>query len=148
MMSLTTLDLNDILFDKPVTKRFFLGTYPACMVPETNKTFYTFITNTHNHDEPGQHWNAWVVNKDNVFFFDSFGRSPKSLNYEEIIKRYKKIIYTSKCIQGVDSKACGYFCIHYLYILSLKLPLDFFLSEYSENLLKNGYVVQSIINSI
>ncbi len=126
---MNTLDLNNILLANPVTKRFFLGTYPACITPETNKKFYTFITNTDTHDESGEHWNAWVVNNDSVTFFDSYGRSPHLLNYYDVVKKFNHVKYTTKCLQDVNSQTCGLFCIHFLYTMSLKLLVDSFLAN-------------------
>ena len=145
---MNTLDLNNILYDNPVTKRFFLGTYPACIVPETNRKFYTFITNTDNHTKSGEHWNAWVVDNDNVTFFDSYGRNPYLLNYHSVLNNFRQIRYTSECIQDFSSQACGLFCIHFLYNMTLKLPISEFFCDYTNNLHYNDRVVLSIVDSI
>ena len=101
---MNTLDLNKTLRGNPVTKRFFLGTFPACITPETNKKFYTFITNTENHDESGEHWNAWVVDNDNTMFFDSYGQSPHMLNYHDIVKKFNQVKYTTNRLQDFGSR--------------------------------------------
>ena len=126
---MNTLDLNSILLSNPVTKRFFLGTYPACITPKTNKKFYTFITNTDDHDESGEHWNAWVVNNNNAMFFDSYGRNPRLLNYHDVVTNFNQVKFTTKCLQDFNSQSCGLFCIHFLYIMSLKLPVNVFNSD-------------------
>ncbi len=145
---MNTQEVNTRLFQNPVTRRHFLGTYPSCMIPETSKKFYTFITNTQNHDESGEHWNGWVVDRSNVTFFDSFGRSPHSLGYNDIVKNFRQVRYTTKCVQDFKSQTCGLFCIHFLYVMSLKLPIDLFFSEYSIDLKNNDYVVSTIVESM
>ena len=144
---MNTLDLNNILLNNPVTKSFFLGTYPACITPQTNKKFYTFITNTDNHTEFGEHWNCWIVDNGNVTFFDSYGRNPLILNYDNIVKNFRNVRYTSKCIQDYHSRTCGLFCIHFLYIMTLKLPIEEFFCDYSNNLIDNDNAVLSIVDS-
>ena len=68
MSALSTIDLNQILQRNPITKKVYLGTYPACEIPKSRKKRYCFITNTDQHDEPGTHWTAWMVEGDNVEF--------------------------------------------------------------------------------
>ncbi len=145
---MNTLDLNDALFNNTVTKRFFLGTYPACIIPETNKKFYTFITNTENHNESGEHWNAWVVDNGDVTFFDSYGRSPQTLNYHSVLNKFRRVRYTSECVQDFDSRTCGLFCIHFIYVMTLKLPINEFFRDYTSNLVYNDSIVLSIIDSL
>ena len=37
MKSLTTLELDELLKNNAVTKKYFLGTFPACMSPLTTR---------------------------------------------------------------------------------------------------------------
>ena len=77
MKSLTTLELDELLKNNAVTKKYFLGTFPACMSPLTTRKKYSFLTNTDEHNKGGIHWYAWMVDGDEITFFDSFGRHPK-----------------------------------------------------------------------
>ena len=77
MKALTTLKLNNILTNIPVTKKTFIGTFPGCILPSTNAKQYSFITNTDLHNQSGEHWNAWMVKGKHIIFFDSFGRDPR-----------------------------------------------------------------------
>ena len=77
MKSLTTLELDELLKNNAVTKKYFLGTFPACMSPLTTRKKYSFFTNTDEHNKGGIHWCAWMVDGDEITFFDSFGRHPK-----------------------------------------------------------------------
>ena len=49
MKELTTNDINQILSSIPITRNTFVGTFPACTIPVTDKKFYTFVTNTKHH---------------------------------------------------------------------------------------------------
>ena len=81
MSALSNIDLDRILKRDHVTKKGYLGAYPACEIPISKKTRYFFITNTDRHDKPGKHWTAWMVEGDKVEFFDSFGRSPNNKQF-------------------------------------------------------------------
>ena len=152
MEPLSTLELNRILTENTVTKKYFIGTYPACITPISEKKKYAFITNVDEHDLPGQHWNAWFVEGEKISFHDSFGRDWKDptlpKHYKDIARPFEQITYSTKRLQGWDSIACGYFCIHFLYVKSLNLDYDDFLNEYSRDFAKNDDIVHEFYNSI
>ena len=145
---LTTTQLDNILFNTSVTSKKYIGAYPSCFVPTSSKPFYSFISNTEEHNENGEHWCAWVVRDDTINFFDSFGRPPncKTLpkHYEDITRNFKYIKYTNFRVQGWGSKACGYFCIHFIYVLSLGLDYKDFVNNYSKNFEMNDEKVNKL----
>ena len=110
MKALTTTELNHKLLSNAVTRRYFVGTYPACITPITNKTIYSFITNVDEHDEVGQHWNGWFVRDSKLLFFDSFGREYDDetlpLHYLNIVEQYDSVECSTKRVQGWESVAC------------------------------------------
>ena len=151
MKPLTTLQINKILKNNPSTKNF-IGTFPACIIPKTNKKNYSFIINTHDHFNSGEHWVAFVVRNKKTYFFDSFGRNPFHYHFPKyfttICKKFSTIHYNSKQIQGFDKVSCGYFCIHFIYFMSYNLNYSDFLKEYSKNFEKNDKIVYSIVKSL
>ena len=151
-MSLKTEELNAILETNNVTKKYFLGTYPACMYPSTNKNVYSFITNTDNHDLQGTHWTAWFVRNDTISFFDSFGRSFSHPDfpdyYKKIVKQFKEVEYSTVQIQSSDSWTCGYFSMNFIYSKSLGVEYKDFINVFSNILHVNDYIVLNFINSI
>ena len=152
MKGLSTGELDAFLHRNSSTKRFYLGTYPACVNPISSKEFYFFITNTENHRQSGEHWNAWIVENKKLVFFDSFGRDPTHWSfpsfYSEILDDFKEVYFSNVQVQAISSVMCGYFCIHYLYLISHGLDFNDFLVEYSENLEKNDEIVYSIVASL
>ena len=150
MTGLNTWELNMMLQGNTMTRRMFLGTYPACMNPKTKRTFYTFITNSEEHDKAGEHWNAWVVNGQTVTFFDSFSRDPSHKHfpehYTELIQKFDHVNFVSKRVQSTKSTYCGLFCMHFIYIMSLGLDVTSFLEDYSSNYHKNDNVVAKIVS--
>ena len=149
---LTTTQLDDILLNTSVTSKSYIGTYPSCFSPTSTRPYYTFISNTEEHDENGEHWCAWVVKDDTVCFFDSFGRSPNDETlpkyFKDIVKKFKIVRYTNYRVQDWSSKACGYFCIHFIYVFSLGLDYKDFLNDYSRDFEKNDSVALNFVSSI
>ena len=152
MKSLTTKQLNKILKDNNVTNRYFLGTLPACNYPISKNAIYSFITNTDEHNRPGEHWNSWFVRDNKIIFFDSFGRSPHDQafprHYRDLIKKFNEVEYSRTQIQGLNGTTCGLFCVHCIYILSLGLDLNSFINDYYTDFKRNDIVVNDIVNSI
>jgi hypothetical protein len=152
MTGLSTYDLNRVLHGNVVTKRTFLGTFPACITPRTRKTFYSFITNSEEHSEAGEHWNAWIIDGRTITFFDSFARNPTNSqfpeHYRDLIKKFDLVRYVSKRVQSFKSVFCGHFCIHFVYIMSLGLKVESFLEDYSDNYDKNDDIVLSIVSQL
>ena len=149
MKALTTKNLDEILKNNPVTKRFYLGTYPSCISPITFKKKYSFITNTDSHELGGKHWCAWMVDGKNITFFDSFGRHPTdpAFPYKDIIKGFN-VKYNKTRLQDFSSSTCGHYCIQFLYILSLGLDLDFMLKDYDSNFRNNDIVVYNSVKNL
>ena len=152
MRSLTTKKLNVILKNNSVTKRYFLGTFPACLYPNSDYNVYSFITNTDEHDRPGEHWNGWFVKDNKIIFFDSFGRAPDNPSfpqyYHNIIEKFDEVEFTRSRIQGWTSNTCGYFCTHFIYVLSLGLNIGNFIDEYFNVFEINDIVVYDFVKSI
>ena len=152
MRSLTTKKLDMILKRNNVTKRHFIGAFPACMYPDVNRNVYSFITNTDEHDERGEHWNSWFVRNDKITFFDSFGRPPDDpslpQHYRDIIQKFKVIEFSRRQLQGWTSNTCGYFCIHFIYVLSFGLSFENYMMEYFDDFDLNDDLVYEFVNSI
>ena len=152
MKLLTTNRLNKILKVNNVTSRYFLGTFPACNYPISKKDVYSFITNTDEHNQPGEHWNSWFVRGSKIIFFDSFGRPPHHQafpqHYRDLIKNFNTVEYSLTQIQGLDAATCGLYCVHCIYVLSLGLDLNNFINDYYNDFKRNDKVVYDIVNSI
>ena len=152
MKALTTVELNNILMKNPVTKKSFIGTFPGCVIPSIKSRRYSFITNTELHHEHGEHWNAWVVDGDRILFFDSFGRDPRDSSfpeiYKDILNQFEIFKYTKTQIQNFATFTCGYYCIHFLYVLSLGLDFEFFRKEYTNDFQRNDIAVIEFVNDL
>ena len=151
MKPLSALDIDSILKENSVTKQHFIGTYPSCITPRTEKKSYAFITSIDEHNIPGQQLNAWFVEGQKIEFYDGFGRDwddptlPR--HYKDIVQPFERISSNTR-VQGWDSFACGYFCIHFIYVKALGLDYGDFLNVYTKDFEKNDKIVYEFYNSI
>ena len=126
--------LDQFLKNNDYTKRYFLGTYPACKVPTSRKKVFCFITNTDEHDKPGKHWVAWFVRGKEVTFFDSFGRSPFNSafphDFIDFSEKFEKCKFISNPVQEPGSPWCGLHCIHFIFMMCVGLDVGDFLKNY------------------
>ena len=113
-------------------KHYFVGVTPAnqqiLKYFNSNKHSRGLIINTDNIGEPGTHWCALHMGKNNtLYFFDSFGRKPQTIpNIWSCIKQFKKkkLVYSNTPIQSIFSSNCGLYSIYFL----------FFMHHYCENM--------------
>ena len=125
-MALNNFRIDYILNNNYTTKKYFIGTFPACQIPDIRKRKYT-----DTHDKQGIHWNAWWVVGDTVTFF---GQKPNSFNhyYIDFISKFRSVKYCSELLQNTDF-ACGYFCIHFIYDYSIGLNLNHIIDYASDD---------------
>ena len=151
-MSLTTTEINKFMFSNSAVNRYFLGTFPACQMPLISQKWYCFITNTDEHDKPGQHWNAWFVKNGQLSFLDTFGRSIDDVQlpsyYRDYVKNFHEYEYCKIPIQSISSKNCGLFCIHFTYLMSFGFDFEYFLNQFYFNVNLNDNVVEQFYNSV
>lgn len=86
-------------------------------------------------DGNGTHWVACYKLGDLCIYFDSFGIYPPL----EVVKQCKKhdIIYSNQQIQALDSTACGYYCIAFLFFVHI-----------NKSIIKRGRTLHDIIKML
>ena len=89
----------------------FIGWYPWNRVP-INKNYELFIINTDDDKKLGQHWTALIKYQDKFYFYDSFGRSYKTLSKYWINKRWNDAHDDG---QSTSESSCGQHCIAFIY---------------------------------
>ena len=70
----------------------------------------------------GTHWTCLIITSSHcIIYFDPFGL-PIPYPIKLFIKKYKhqsKIIYSTDDIQYIDSIFCGWFCIYFMYFITV-----------------------------
>ena len=120
--------------------------------PATNRASYSFISNTQEHNAPGDHWVGWFIRDGKVTFMDTFGRAPDDETFPnyftDFIEKFDNVEFSRVQIQSMSSRLCGYFCVQFVYIMSLGLDIDSFINEYTTDTLVNDILVYDFVHSI
>ena len=123
----------------------FIGCYPNDKLPQIEKkSNISLIINTANSKSVGEHWVAMRMTKDKCFYFDSFGMEIINENIKNFAKIYKKVIYSERCIQNIQSEKCGEFCVAFINNVNCVESYKNFINSFSEN----GYINDFIVNKL
>ena len=123
----------------------FIGCFPFDKLPPLpEKLPAKLIINTGASSTEGEHWVALLLKPKSCFYFDSFG-IPILNNeiYKFLQKKYKKVTFSTLCVQDYRSNKCGEFCIIFLKNVSSKKTYLLFLKRFSDaNLLINDKLLE------
>ena len=97
----------------------YLGCYPADVNPKNITENCCWIWNVDEKDKPGSHWVAVIKDKNIIYFFDSYGKTPfwfKRHYWEKYFHHLgcKMHLYNTSQIQSHTSRTCGSWCLLFL----------------------------------
>ena len=75
-----------------------------------NNKFYIINSDDFNSPTNGTHWTYFYYYKHKIEYFDSYGLQPP-----ELISKNYLYTYNSSQLRSYGSKACGYFCLYFIY---------------------------------
>ena len=123
-------------------------------LPEPTSLPKAYIINSERADSStGKlgHWVALYVSRDrSLIYFDSYGLMLSPI-YEKVLawgSKYHPFVYNKKIIQDFTSNACGAHCVAFVYFMFMQVPLDKFLSFYSDNLKENDKLAFSVYKTL
>jgi hypothetical protein len=130
---INTIQINEALSKDYYSKKFFKAVLPIDRLPQRVVYPSAFVINTHNHDEPGEHWLALYYDTNGFCsFFDSYGNPPKHFGLENFIKKTSQgFKYNETQIQGLTSSTCGYYCIYFILLKSRGFELVDIVNQFS-----------------
>lgn len=141
-------EINTFLKNDPV----FMGCFPSDKLPPMKgaNNPQSMIVNTQRASKPGEHWIALVMTKRHCFYFDSFGLPVIEFHITEYLSNYySKVIYSSVCIQDIDSNKCGEFCIGFVKHTRCKKTYNTYLSNFNfKHVELNDLIVTRLINTM
>jgi len=122
---MNTQQINTIIKSDKITKKYYLGTFPADRLPAPQSMPFCFIANTHTSDKGGEHWIAIYCDANgHGSYIDSYGHIPRK-EFTTYLKKYCiSHNYNSKGIQGVLSSTCGCYAIYYCLMLTRGYELN------------------------
>lgn len=112
--------INRALRTNPVTKKFFLGTFPADRIPAITSYPSSMVVNMDNSNLPGSHWVAiFVPSRHTVFYYDSFGVKPSNRHIREFLRKFLHVHINPTTFQSLVSDVCGFYVMYFLYFCSM-----------------------------
>lgn len=69
----------------------------------------------------GSHWVCFILDTNKKLYFDSYGIIPSD-DIIQFMNRYKNnipIVYNIDQIQDIDSVLCGFFCLYFIYYITI-----------------------------
>lgn len=98
--------------------------------PITNKM--NLVLNLESYDnnfEGGTHWVALYKNKNDVYYFDSFGGKPPNI----VMQLFSKVHYNSYQVQELRSNNCGLYCMMFLKAMKEGVDYESFINYFDES---------------
>jgi hypothetical protein len=132
-------------------RKSFCGVLPLDMLPIRKvRRNCSFIINTHNSNQPGEHWFSIYVPKSGpIEYFDSYGQKPLNKEVYDFIKvngfKYK---YNEKEIQGINSISCGKFAILFIYFRTRNYTLNQYLKFFTSNKIHNDIFINKLYDKL
>ena len=148
---LDSLKIKKILYNDHFSRKYFRNISARGKLPRVIKTYPSFyILNTDFYYKPGLHWLLLCFFEEYTIFFDSFGLSPVYYNFPILVKQNSNTLVQSTLrLQSLDSSACGYYCIYFIYFLSRNIPFTEILKHFSKsNKIWNDKYVYNFIKNL
>ena len=113
------------------TSSIFGGVFARDKLPRIprQKTI-AYVVNTDPAHRPGQHWVAFYLNKDTVYFFDPYGLKP--VGFRHIMSTRKNKVYFNKRLQG-QGQTCGHYCLYFILAMRTKQSFNIFGDDFNAN---------------
>ena len=113
--------------------------------PRINEVFFIYVINLDEYADVGTQWIALFCNRNENFYFDSFGVEHIPEELKEFIKN-KNIKGNIFRVQENDSVICRYFCIGFIdFMLAAKKLADFTNLFSPHDFQKNDNIILKVI---
>lgn len=131
----------------------FKGVYPSDQLPPITMTPCCFICNTHERNQPGEHWVAFHFDASGRGeYYDPLGLPPLYDDWEKYLAQntsHGEWMYVHKTVQDPSSNACGYHVMYYLLGRMQGRSSHDVLKDFTPNLERNdAYAVYAIHNHL
>ena len=100
-----------------------------------------FVCNTHNGDQPGEHWVAMYVDEIGEYF-DTYGQKPQHAEFTNFMNEH--CLHCSPndhILKSPVSTVYGQYCVAFLMFRCRNISMHAFARLYTSNLIANDYRV-------
>ena len=114
---LSTLSNSDLYSICIKLKLKLNGIYMKDEIPNDLKEG-NYIINLENSNQSGSHWTCFIKDKDDIFYYDSFGIVPPQNLYNIALKNSLNLYYIDKHDQNLEATSCGWWVVSFLYYMN------------------------------
>ena len=121
-----------------------------CIIDYHDLVHYPFADGSYILNLANKHWTCLYIKDGKGVYFDSYGQI-----YPTKIKMFcKRLIYCDDTIQSLNSVACGYYCLYFLYWMTnkykynLEHTLNNFRAQFNDNEKYNDQILQKAIKKL
>ena len=135
-----TQQIARLLAKDPRTKSIFRGVVPKDGLPMTIDVLpVAFVCNTDDGDETGEHWIALYVDADgHGDYFCSYGLPPRHAAFRTFMNNHcTEWTHNVKRLQSPLSNVCGHYCVAYLLLRCIVVPMRTFVNMFGTDLVAN-----------
>lgn len=123
----------------------FGGVYSSDSLPTSlpNRPI-VLISNVDSSSEPGSHWIAIYIAKNDVsYFFDSYGLYPVKLEFVNFLQKYSfnNWTFNKKRFQDIYTDVCGMYVCLFTLFLQNTFNVNFFTQLFTHDTVKNDAMV-------
>jgi hypothetical protein len=116
---LNTDDLDNVAKQDVTLRKYYIGTFPADVKPKILPSRCCWIWNVDEKTQPGSHWVAIIKDGKQIYFFDSYGKTPgffKRQYWMDYFHKsgYRVTMYNKEQKQSYISRTCGVWCLVFL----------------------------------
>src|SRR5258705_8644988 len=117
----------------------FQGVFASDMLPRFVDYPCAIIANTDRMADPGSHWVGFNISQDGCGeYFNICGLPPLDSKFIRFLERNcSSWSYNPHCIQHLESKVCGHYCLMYLFYRSGGSPPCRYFTKFAQNLEAN-----------
>jgi hypothetical protein len=130
---------------------YYLGCYPANVLPSNIRKHCCWIWNVDESDKSGTHWAAIAKRNDHITFFDSYGKTPEFFKrtywiaYFQQKLKCKVSYYSQMQRQSYIRRTCGAWCLMFLWEFWSRDKNVLRTLNNGTNLLKNEQPLQTFV---
>ena len=116
------------------------GVVAKVCLPEIIDTYPTAIVcNTHDADQPGEHWIAMYVDtKRRGDYFDPYGMEPQYIEFKNFMNEHcSEWVPNDRTLQSPMSTVCGQYCVAFVLLRCRNVSMHEFTRLFTTDLVAN-----------
>ena len=108
-------------------------------LPEIVETYpLALVCNTHNADQPGEHWVALYVDEECGDYFDPYGQPPQHIEFTNFMNEHcSEWMFNERILQSPISTVCGQYCVAFLTLRCRNVSMHAFSRLFTTDLVAN-----------